>query len=228
MKANPIFFRLNFQEKKIIQITREEVSHLKSLRLYNIDKNIEIRDGLGGSYIFHIPHNSNQGELIETYKNEFNETKIQIATAIPKSGKFEFLLQKSTEIGVSDFHFINFSHSERKDFNLERANKILMESASQCKRHTIPTINLYKNLKEFLNQNLPVFCLMPKAEDSIQNFKPNSSIIPIIGPEGGYSQEEVELIRQRKIPTINLVKNILRIETACIFIISIIRYNSIG
>ncbi|MCP5496503.1 MAG: 16S rRNA (uracil(1498)-N(3))-methyltransferase [Leptospiraceae bacterium] len=225
MKKRPIFFRINVSIPDSIQLTRDEIVHLKSLRLYQIDKTIEIRDGKGNSYIFPIPPNENQGELVETIKHEIQEPPIKIATAIPQSGKFEFLLQKCTEIGVREFHFINFFHSERRDFNLDRANKIFLESAAQCERHTIPEIFLHKTLEEFLNKNKLAYCLMPRVETRIKDFPFDRFQIPVVGPEGGFGKNELLLLESKKIPMVNIGNNILRIETACTFMASVLQYH---
>lgn len=220
-----ILFRPNEFFSKEIILTKEEIEHLRSLRLNEIEKEIEVRDGNGNSYFFNVLPKSKIGNLIKIEKNNLNEKKIRIASAIPKANRFDFLIQKSTEIGITDFYFINFFHSDRKEINLERTNKIILEACSQSKRHTIPRVFFYTSLEKFLNEHSNILLLDPKADKGIQE-NIDWSLIPVIGPEGGFRKEELEQFDKVDAKKYSIGENILRIETAQIFMTSLISFHS--
>ncbi len=220
-----IFFRPNETFKNEITLTKDEIEHIRSLRLNDIDKQIEVRDGLGNSYIFQVAAKSKSGKLLEKRETILQERKICVASAIPKAQRLDFLLQKSTEIGITNFYFINFFQSERRDLNIERCNKIILEACSQSKRHSIPTVKLYNSLENFLKEHTNVLLLDPDALQPLTENK-DWNLIPIIGPEGGFRKEELEQFKNAK--SFSLGNNILKIETAHIFMTSLLSFQTLG
>jgi 16S rRNA (uracil1498-N3)-methyltransferase len=218
-----IFFRIAYNFENKIELSNDELQHLKSLRLNEIDKKIEFRDGLGNSFFYLIPSKSKIGDLVHKEYLEPESSKIEIAQAIPKANRFEFLLQKNTELGIDCFHFINFEQSDRKEYNEDRAYKIVLEASSQAKRITIPKIIFYRSLKNFIDKNPNSYLLEPSSESSINDLK-DWKLIPIIGPEGGFRDSEISLIKEKNIQSFHLGKNILKIETASIYMTSIIKF----
>ncbi|MBP9886603.1 MAG: 16S rRNA (uracil(1498)-N(3))-methyltransferase [Leptospiraceae bacterium] len=215
-----LFFRPNETFQNEITLTKEEIEHLRSLRLNEIEKEIEVRDGNGNSYFFQVGQKSKTGKLIEKRNFEIPTTQNKIASAIPKAQRLDFLLQKSTEIGITDFYFINFFQSERRDLNIERCNKIILEACSQSKRHSIPNIKLYNSLEKFILEHQNLLLLNPMANQSLSQ-NSDWELIPVIGPEGGFRKEEIELLENTKAKSFSIGKNILRIETAHIYMTSI-------
>ena len=218
-----IFFRITYNFEDKIELSSDELQHLKSLRLNEIEKKIEFRDGLGNSFFYLIPPKSKFGSLTHKEYLGFELSNIQIAQAIPKANRFEFLLQKNTELGIDIFHFINFEQSDRKEYNEERANRIILEASSQSKRITIPKLYFYKSLKSFIEKNPNSYVLDPNSKFSIKNIT-NWKLIPIIGPEGGFRDSELSLLKENNIQSFHLGKNILKIETASIYMTSILKY----
>jgi 16S rRNA (uracil1498-N3)-methyltransferase len=226
MKRNPIFFRPNFIKSDAIKLTLDEWDHLRSLRLDKEDKQIEIRDGLGNSFIYEIGFKKDTGTYLESSKNVVHDLKIEIATALPKSQKLDFLLQKGTELGVTAFHLVTFLQSDRKELNEERALKIISLAASQSRRHSLPSLHVYSSLKEYLIKCPNSFYLHPYTNQSLpHNLDP--TLLPVIGPEGGFREEEINLFTEYKCPGYYLGENILRIETAALYMTSIIQYNKL-
>jgi 16S rRNA (uracil1498-N3)-methyltransferase len=219
-----IFFRTEFQFQETILLSKEELEHLRSLRLYQEDKILEFRNGLGKSFFYSVKAKANLGDLVKSEINTINEKSFSIASAIPQNNRLDFLLQKNTEIGINSFYFINFFQSERREINIERSHKIILEACIQSKRHSVPSIKLYPSLEKFLIENPKSFFLNPKAKQGINEVK-DWKQIPIIGPEGGFREQELALIQDQKISEYNLGTNILKIETASIYIASVLQFN---
>lgn len=223
MKKNPVFFRKNFTFIDSIKLNQEELEHLRSLRLDRDDKHLEFRDGNGNSYIYYILSKKDTGDLVESFQNVVQDLEISIACALPKSQKLDLILQKGTELGVSNFHLITFLQSDRKEINVERAQKIILSAVCQSRRHSIPTLNIHNSLKSFLETQPNSIYLHPYSNTEITTLS-NFTMIPVIGPEGGFREEEINLFTEYNCSGYNLGENILRIETAAIYITSLMQY----
>ena len=221
MSKSPIFFRRNSDSSRSIELTREECSHLKSLRLFSVQKEVEIRDGRGNSSFYDIPGNRETGQLQRTEKN-ICVPGFSAASALPKSQKLDLILQKLTELGADHIHLIVFAQSDRKEFNEKRAEKIILSAAEQSERHSLPEIHFHKSLEEFIRLCPGSFYLHPYADRNISDGLPGS--VPVIGPEGGFRDSEIELMRKNGMEGCRFGSSILRIETAVIAASVIIKY----
>lgn len=225
-----ILFRREWNEEYPFHLNKEEISHLKALRIFSEDKNLRVLNGIGTEWIYEIPGNSIQGIFKKTITHLKSERVSAVATAIPKGNRLEWLLQKGTELGLTHFYFLNFEQSDRKDFNLNRAQKIVEEASIQSKRIFLPEIVSPVSLKEFLisqkKQNLSIYRLDSQGEWKLKpEFFQNA--IWIIGPEGGFREKEILLLQERNIPGIKVGDTILKIETAVVFTASLFRYFTI-
>ncbi len=209
----------------VLELTSNEINHLKSLRIFQEDKTILVLDGEGTSYFYRFPPGSRQGELIPNSQIIHTPLHSQIvAGAIPKGNRFDTLLRMGTEIGVTEFHFFSWERSVREVFSIERAERILVEAASQSERIFLPRIFQYNTWRDFLTVQEPekLLALDPDADISLK-WEEVRGKIPLIGPEGGFSPEEIDMFQEKRIPVRNLGMGIMRMETAYIFIASIMR-----
>jgi 16S rRNA (uracil1498-N3)-methyltransferase len=220
-----IFFRDFPEEYSEIHLTRDEVEHLKSLRLFQIDKTIEIRNGKGECLYFHVQSGEKRGNLLSKEFFEDTRPQIKIASAIPKSQKLDLILQKGTELGVTHFYFINFLQSERKEFNPERAKRIFEESSSQSGRIYLPEFFIFSSIKDFIikNKNHKIIYLDPDS-DEVLSKETIANSIPVIGPEGGFREEEKVLLEESGARGFRAGEEIMRIETGFLFAASILRF----
>ena len=149
---------------------------------------------------------------------------ITLYLSIIKKDNFELVVQKATEIGVTSIIPILSKHSEKKSLNAERLNKTAIEASEQCGRGDIPTILPIVSLKDALSIELPdevSYVLQmsgtPVSNIDIQkNIKQNKSIAFFVGPEGGWSEDEEKLFKNKKIESISIGKTTLRAETAAV------------
>jgi 16S rRNA (uracil1498-N3)-methyltransferase len=150
-----------------------------------------------------------------------------LAFALPnKPAKLEMVLQHATELGVSEFALIrtdnsNYNHEIRTD----RLEKILLEAVEQCERSKVPVISQFKSLDEYLN-GLDRVCLAAlerqNGQGNLLDIPVESDCAVLIGPEGGFSQREFELIAESKAKPFSLGSTILRNETAAILACGIV------
>ena len=170
------------------------------------------------------------GEVFEVVNN-INElaNDIVLAMALIRKEKFELVIQKATELGVTKI--IPFI-SERcivqnKKDKSDRYKTIALEAAQQCKRNIIPDIMEpipfkklidYKKDKNFIAYEK----IHDEANNLLNKYQKGNDCLIVIGPEGGFSEKEVEYLIENKFDEISLGNRILRAETAAIYACSII------
>ena len=169
--------------------------------------------------------------VIEKLRQKSIDKEIWLAFSPIKSNYFNFMIQKSTELGVTRFIPIIFDRTIVRKINKERLEKIIIEATEQSNRINIPTLEKPQNLKNFLSNNSKkidlVFTDLNSEKKKLEiNKESNKPLCTIVGPEGDFSEKERKLILKfRGVKSININQNILRTETATISIISIINYN---
>ncbi|TGK35493.1 16S rRNA (uracil(1498)-N(3))-methyltransferase [Leptospira gomenensis] len=225
-----IFFRRGWKPEEELRLNKEEVAHLRALRIFSETKNLRILDGNGADCFYEVKAGSDRGILRKTEIHPKERFVAGIATAIPKGNRLEWLLQKGTELGLTHFYFLNFEQSDRRDFNLERSLKITEEAAAQSKRIFLPSVRGPLSLREFLEDpgtrnedRVSLYRLDPRGES---NLKPEffRNTIWLIGPEGGFRKAELELLDEKDVPGVQAGNSILKIETAGLFAASLFRF----
>jgi 16S rRNA (uracil1498-N3)-methyltransferase len=163
--------------------------------------------------------------ITEKRKNKFSPKKeVFLFQSLIKSDKFEWILEKGTELGVMHFKPVLSQRSVAKKINLERAQKILTESSEQSGRAILPTIDELVSLEKSLI-NLPASGIV--FDPSGSPFQNSSTLVPksvsvFVGPEGGFTDQELQMFKSRNIPIVSLGTQILRAETASVAIASVL------
>lgn len=179
-------------------------------------------------------------ELASTVESNIHVTIIQ---GLPKSDKMELVIQKSVELGVYDIMPIEMKrcivklNDKDKQKKITRWQKISEVAAKQCGRNIIPKIKPILNIKNICNlikeYDIVLVAYENEKENTIKNelqkikkYYDDTSIkvAVVIGPEGGISEEELELLKVSGAKTITLGNRILRTETVALNVLSIIMY----
>ncbi len=172
-------------------------------------------------------------EIIEGKKRKI--PRVSIAQSLVKEQKMDYILQKSTELGVEEIIPISTERSiikveEKEKKKLERWKKVVKEASEQSKRSTIPVIKDIKNINSLINEkyDYKLVCSVNEKSKTIKSIlsKVNISdtILFVIGPEGGLSKKEEEILLENGFQAVTLGDNILRTETASLFVLSVINY----
>ncbi|QDO95103.1 16S rRNA (uracil(1498)-N(3))-methyltransferase [Formosa sediminum] len=157
----------------------------------------------------------------KTFQNSKNYT-IHLAVAPTKmNDRYEWFLEKATEIGIDSITPIICDHSERKVVKLERYDKILQAAMKQSLHYYMPVLNPPTPFKTFISQQHTGDCFIAHCEDTNkkslkQLIKPNTNITILIGPEGDFSIKEIELALKNNFIPVTLGHTRLRTETAAI------------
>lgn len=153
--------------------------------------------------------------------------RLHIAIAPPKNiERFEWFVEKVTEIGVAEITPLHCKHSERKELRMDRMEKILLGACKQSLKLSLPTMNPMMKLEEFVAkqqekaQKYIAYC-DEKAIHLKNAYRGNFDAVIMIGPEGDFTKEEVLLAEKNEYETVSLGKSRLRLETAGIFAASV-------
>ncbi len=220
----------NFLDDKVI-IVGDDVHHILKVLRYKAGDKVICSDNQGKSVIAIIESiNHEQIECnVVSSTEEDNEPLLDItlAQALPKSDKMDFIIQKGTEIGITSFlPFISERtivqlNDKKEQKRMERWGKIAKEAAEQSHRSKIPKILPIINFKELLKNIDSTFTLIAfEKEKTITLFEALESnrdikkVLLVIGPEGGFTEREIEQATLHGANSISLGKRILRTETA--------------
>lgn len=226
-----------------INITGEDYNHIKKVLRLRVGENITLSDGMGNEYLAEIKGFgdgfANAG-IIERYQN-ITEPPIVVTLyqGLPKSDKMDFIIQKSVELGITrivpvitERTVVKLDGEKDKAKKCERWNRISQEAAKQCNRGIIPKIEVPVSFKEALRQAKDTaLSLIPYEKETkstlkqILNKSSNISKISVfIGPEGGFTEKEIDEAVNCGINPVTLGPRILRTETAGIAVLSILMY----
>jgi len=156
-----------------------------------------------------------------------NTKELWLAFSPIKSNYFNFMIQKATELGVTKFLPFIFDRTIVRKINKERLKKVIIESAEQSNRITVPIIEEPQKLKNFLNNNMDLLFTDLNTTNTKIDLKKLTTkpTCIIIGPEGDFSEKErEEILKFNGVQPIKINENILRSETAVISAISIVNY----
>ncbi|EHL11198.1 hypothetical protein HMPREF9629_00735 [Peptoanaerobacter stomatis] len=232
-------FFINETADEINNITdTEDIKHIQKVLRLQKDDEIEIVDLNAKEYIMKIKDiKKDKIELVNfkevTAKREA-DIRITLYQGIPKNPKMEYICQKLTEVGVQKIVPVKMERCVSTDINdnkISRLQKIVQEASKQSKRLIIPQITspitVDKLIEELKQNDRNILFYEDEKKRNIKDFLENNKYIKtlgiIIGPEGGISQEELEILKDYT-DVLTLGNTILRTETAGLVATSILIY----
>lgn len=226
-----------------IVITGEDVHHIVKVMRSEVGDMIFVSDGAGrvaSARLTQIDSKEVHAQIIEPL-DEQREMPIQVTLGqgLPKGDKLEWILQKGTEMGAHAF--LPFSSErtivkldEKKEGKkLERWQKIAKEAAEQSHRAVLPKVLAPTTFKSILAQGQSYQARMIAYEketsvgvkEVLQSLAPGDSLLVLIGPEGGFSVEEVAQAEAAGFVSVHLGPRILRTETASQYLLAAVSYH---
>jgi 16S rRNA (uracil1498-N3)-methyltransferase len=222
------------EETKNFILTSEESWHIIKVLRFRIGDKLLLTNGSGSVFETEIISESPKGVEVSILNKLWYKPikpKIRLATSPVKNREtMEWMVEKATEIGVTSLHFFTSEHSERTVLNLERLEKIVISAIKQSLNPFKPELHQLLTYKSLLNsfqnqtgQKLIAHCEQPSYQHIAHIYKPGSDVLLLIGPEGGFSEKEVETAKCMNFDVINLGINRLRTETASIYALTAIQ-----
>lgn len=213
--------------------------HIKNVMRFRVGDEVSVCDMNG--HCFNGTFQSIKEEIVVSLSNELPSTElpctVSIAQALIRRERFEYMIQKATELGMHHLIPINTKYSivdveEKKAAKkMERWQKIMLEASEQSRRNMVPVVDEIQHLKELdLTSYDAVFVAYEqkrqnKSLKTILENQPFKNILLIVGPEGGFHPNEIkELSTQKNVHLIGLGKRILRSETASSYFLSVLSF----
>ncbi|MBP9763471.1 MAG: 16S rRNA (uracil(1498)-N(3))-methyltransferase [Candidatus Pacebacteria bacterium] len=232
MKIHRFFLESTIGDKDTVKITDQNMVHQMRdvLRLQTGDAVI-LLDGTGIEC--HGRINQIMKREIVVYKEKVekaskkdleNKIEVHLFASVIKKDKFEWVLQKATEIGVTRITPFISTRTEKQKLNMDRADKIVREAAEQSERKDLPFIDEPIKLSVALKlaETTPVILDINAPLINVSQLRETKKICIFIGPEGGWDPRDRELFDRRKVQYASLGKNILRAETASVAVASVL------
>ncbi|TXD85048.1 16S rRNA (uracil(1498)-N(3))-methyltransferase [Subsaximicrobium wynnwilliamsii] len=221
-----LFYNPNVSEKDhTIQFSKEESRHMVKVLRKNLGDQLHITNGIGWLFTAEITQADSKNCMAKITHSEFQEShdyKLHLAVAPTKmNDRFEWFLEKATEIGIDSITPIFCENSERRVVKAERFEKILQSAMKQSLSCYLPKLNVAISFHEFINQDFEGELFIAHCEDtqkrSLKNtVQPKTRITMLIGPEGDFSTSEIDLAKAKHFKPVTLGNTRLRTETAAI------------
>ena len=237
-------------DDKTLYIDGEDVKHISKVLRYGQGDEIEVCDSNGHEYICRIESIDNTridlSIVDEVDINRESRIRVSLYQGVPKSTKMDIILQKLTEAGVDEIVLVNTKRSvvnikgDKADKKFDRWERIIYEAAKQCKRGLIPKLRgilSFKEALEDMGKNDINICpyevekslgikeaLQTGQVKKILENKDEVRVGIFIGPEGGFAEEENEMVKAAGIASVTMGPRIFRTETASIVATAITLY----
>jgi len=226
---NKFLFCCNESDHKTAIIEGEDYRHCVKVLRYGLNDSIQCTDGKGNHYIGSIEELRKKELVMRVDQHHVHARKkkqLHIAVAPTKNmSRIEILIEKCVEIGIDKISFIKTKNSERKVVKIDRVSKIAWSALKQSHQYILPEINEMVSLKSFLNSasaNDKKYLLhYDETAGHLLDATWNDSNILLVGPEGDFSEDEIQLCFDSGFETKILGDNKLRTETAGIVACSI-------
>lgn len=209
-------------------LSPEESKHAIRVLRMREKQEVTLVDGRGGLYNAEIEMSDIKATVLHIHSSQFEYGKpsynLHIAIAPTKNiDRIEWFVEKATEIGVSEITPLICAQSERKKLNIERLERIAIAAMKQSQKAFLPIINSPVNFKDFIlaSDNITdcfkgiAHCEEGQTKKIInKDVKPGTNALLLIGPEGDFSQKEINLALIKGYQAITLGESRLRTETA--------------
>lgn len=237
-------------DDRTLYIEGEDVKHISKVLRYGQGDEIEVCDSNGHEYICRIESidktRIDLSIVDEVDINRESRIRVSLYQGVPKSTKMDIILQKLTEAGVDEIVLVNTKRSvvnikgDKADKKFDRWERIIYEAAKQCKRGMIPKLRgilSFKEALEDMGKNDINICpyevekslgikeaLQTGQVKKILENKDEVRVGIFIGPEGGFAEEENEMVKAAGIASVTMGPRIFRTETASIVATAITLY----
>ncbi|SHI47801.1 16S rRNA (uracil1498-N3)-methyltransferase [Mesonia phycicola] len=210
---------------KVITFPKDESKHIVKVLRKDIGDKLNITNGKGFLFTAEITDiNPNKCRAVIQDFEEERDKKYHIHLAVAPTkmnDRFETFLEKATEIGLDSITPIICDHSERKIVKINRLERVLQSAMKQSLHFTLPKINEAIPFKDFVEneqneQKFIAHCEELDKKSLQKELKPRGNYTILIGPEGDFSPQEIELAIKNSFIPVTLGNTRLRTETAAI------------
>ena len=223
-----LFYNPNISDNaKEVTLDKEESRHIVKVLRMNEGDTFKITNGKGSFFSAEIISANPKSCLVKIISQEKQNPlpyQLHLAVAPTKlNDRYEWFLEKATEVGISEITPIICDHSERKTIKPERYEKILQSAMKQSLKAYLPVLNEAVSYKDFIDSKKSseelkyiAHCEETDKKSLKAVLLPRQKITIMIGPEGDFSNEEIEFAKQSGFIPVTLGESRLRTETAAV------------
>jgi 16S rRNA (uracil1498-N3)-methyltransferase len=222
-----------------IALQSKETRYILTVLRLGPGDEVTVFDGAGNEYRTEITEDEERGIYL-TIQEEMRPAResplqITLGQALLKGERMKFVIQKATELGVNRItplvtsRTIPLVEGERESLRIERWQRIAQEAAKQSGRTMVPQIETIRELADFLTQTAGARIMLWEGEPTplrevVKKIDAQAGITLLVGPEGGFAEEEVTAAQAQGFLVAGMGQRVLRAETATLSILSIIQH----
>ncbi len=234
------FYAPEMCDSETVSIDGQEAQHMLRVLRLEFGSRVQIFDGVGTQAEAELTASARNRVELRILERQTDSAQcgpsLVLATAVPKGDRFRWLVEKATELGVDRLIPLSTERSvvHPGDGKLARMQQTVIAACKQSGRNRLMEIDPPVSFPEFLDGAGPqkrVFIAHPEAEpiQAIERLdRLDSDVVLAIGPEGGFSDSEIETALAAGARPINLGSHVLRIETAAVALAAFFRWQLIG
>lgn len=234
------FVEEDLQRGTKVKLNEEQSHHIQHVLRMKANDIIRIANHQGVVFQAHVEMDGKvvMACLDELLEENPDSLEITLAQGLIKGEKWDYLIQKVCELGVTTIQPVMMQRcvvkvkEEKSDKKLQRWNKIALEACEQCKRATLVHVEDVCDLKTIADQEYDLKLLAfegadhkaMKLKDTLSNYPDLKRVLCMIGPEGGFEDKEVTYLLDHGFVCVSLGKRILRAETAALAMVHSLTY----
>ncbi|MDX8380966.1 MAG: 16S rRNA (uracil(1498)-N(3))-methyltransferase [Ghiorsea sp.] len=222
-----IYLEEEFEDFAVVDIDSEQARYLYQVMRLQVGNEITVFNGLGGEYLAKLTVLAkNSGQCVLQTKTDISRElpiRVHIIQAANRSEKIETVLQKATELGATSFQIVNSERAtlnlagNKKEKRLLRWQKIVIEAAEQSERTALPQVAWLDKISQIQAVG-KCFILHPRDamlwQDVRNQIMDCEDVTLAVGPEGGWTNKELEILQQQGFSPLTFGARIMRTETA--------------
>lgn len=225
MRLHRFYIKDHIEGKSVTVTNRDLIHQWRKVFRYNVGSQVIVFNGEGNDLratIMTMKPTEAELSVIETKEVTPPAKNIWLCLSLIKKDNFELVVQKAVELGVTHIVPIVGERSEKKKINTERLDKIILEATEQSGRGELLKVHPLTTLDELLSSGtLPQEKIFfhpeyPYIQEYLSSQTGQYSIAFFVGPEGGFSEKEVEVFKKYNMSGFSLGPRILRAETAAL------------
>jgi 16S rRNA (uracil1498-N3)-methyltransferase len=206
------------------QLSEEESKHIIRVLRFRKGDTIFLTNGRGDFFTAEITDENPKACIVKVIdaNHEFGKRNYRLHVAIAPTKnieRFEWFLEKATEIGIDEITPLICDHSERKEIKIERLNKVIVSALKQSVKAYLPRLNPALSFGQCVSastDNLKFICSTEADKNNLLKnlYSKAKDVLVLIGPEGDFSKEEIKLAGKNNFEVVSLGESRLRTETA--------------
>lgn len=225
MRLHRFYITDPIEDKKVVVTNRDLIHQWRKVFRLNVGSQVIVFDGSGTECrcaIMKMAPSEAELSVLETKEIAAPKKNLWLCLSLIKKDNFELVVQKAVELGVTHIVPIVGERSEKKKINTERLDKIILEATEQSGRGELLKVHPLTTLAEVFESGvLPQEKIFfhpgyPEIQTYISSDTHQYSVAYFVGPEGGFSEKEIEVFKKYNVAGYSLGPRILRAETAAI------------